>query len=83
MQGCSQYSGPELKNVRISLSENFITSEEKLIAAKYKAGSGCRCSQCEGLKKLEDKWITRLGTYHGETRLNDRDEISKRARVTV
>ena len=37
-QGCSQYSGPELKHVRISLLENFITSEEKLIAAKHKAG---------------------------------------------
>ena len=43
-QGCSQYSGPDLNHVRVSLLEHFNTSEEKLKAANYNIGPGCRCS---------------------------------------
>ena len=80
-RGCSQYSGPELSHVRISLLEHLDTTEEKLQQSSHKAGPGCRCNQCEGLKNLEDKWITRLGSYHGHHGLNERDEITRKARI--
>ena len=73
-KGCSQY-GPELKSVKISLLEQFNTTEDKLKEANHGGGAGCQCSQCISLKKIEDKWICRLGTYHGNFGLNERDEI--------
>ena len=81
-KGCSQYSGPNLSHVKISLLKHFDTTEEKLRTANHKPGAGCRCSQCERLKTLEDKWITRMGSYHGQLGLNKRDEISKKARTS-
>ena len=80
--GCSQYSGPELSNVKISLLEHMDTTEEKLHKSSHKSGPGCRCNQCEILKNLEDKWITRLGSYHGHHGLNERDEIIRKARIS-
>ena len=56
--------------------------KKKLQAASHVAGAGCQCSQCLLLKKMEDKWICRMGTYHGEFGLNERDEISNRARAS-
>ena len=58
------------------------TTEEILRISNHKAGPGCRCKECERLKNLEDKWITRLGTYHSPHGLNERDEIIRKARVT-
>ena len=81
-KGCSQYKGPALEHVRISLLEHFDTSEEKLRASSHLAGPGCRCSECNGLKRMEDKWITRMGSYHSETGLNERDEITRNVRVS-
>ena len=80
--GCSQYSEPELNHVRISLLEHYNTTEEKLAASGHKAGPGCRCTECERLKNKEDKWITRMGSYHSPLGLNERDEIVKKARTT-
>ena len=81
--GCSEYKGPSLDHVKISLLEHFDTSEEKLWDSIHQAGPGCRCSECNGLKRMEDKWILRMGTYHGETGLNDRDEITRNIRVSL
>ena len=67
--GCSQYE-PEMNQVRISLLEYCITSEEKLNAVRNGGGAGCHRSQCFNLKKLEDKWISRFGTYHAKILLN-------------
>ena len=80
-KGCSQYSGLELKNVRISL-QHYNTTEEKLAASGHKAGPGCRCRECERLKNMDDKWITRIGSYHSPLGLNERDEITKKAKTT-
>ena len=63
--GCSEYSGEDLKHIRITLLEQFNTNEESLRASNHQEGPGCRCSQCEKLKNLEDKWICRLGTLLG------------------
>ena len=46
-----------------------------------RGGAKCRCYECEKLKKQEDKWICRLGTFYGGNGLNSRDEIKARSRV--
>ena len=79
-EGCSQYSGPALNTVRVTLLESMIVSEDDLKTSIHQAGPGCRCTLCEKLKKLEDKWICRLGTFHGTFGLNERDEVRRRAR---
>ena len=80
-EGCSQHQGPALESVRVTLLETFVTSKEKTVISKHKAGEGCRCSECEKLKSLEDKWICRLGTFHGQFGLNERDEMKRKTRV--
>ena len=80
--GCSQFKWPELSHVKVSLLEQFNTTEEKLQAASHVAGADCQCSQCLLLKKMEDKWIFRMGTYHGDFGLNERDEILNRTRAS-
>ena len=79
--GCSQHQGPALESVRVTLLETFMTSKEKTVNSKHKAGEGCRCSECEKLKSLEDKWICRLGTFHGRFGLNERDEMKRKTWV--
>ena len=80
-EGCSQHQGPALESVRVTLLETFETSKEKTKASNHKAGEGCRCTECERLKELEDKWICRLGTFHGQFGLNERDEMKRKTRV--
>ena len=53
-KGCSQYSGPALSNVRVTLLEQYNTTEEKLTAASHQEGPDCQCSQCKTLKRIED-----------------------------
>ena len=77
--GCSEYD-EDLKSVRVTLLEHMNTTDQALMASGHQAGPGCRCSQCNKLKDLEDKWICRLGTFHGQFGLNERDEIRRRAR---
>ena len=70
------------KNLRISLLDHYDTTEEKLDASGHKTGPGCRCGECECLKNMEDKWITRIGSYHSPLGLNEQDKITKKARTT-
>ena len=50
----------------VSESDSFgNVCDEQREDSKHEAGEGCRCSECEKLKNLEDKWICRLGTFHG------------------
>ena len=58
----------------------MVTSKEKLDAAGHQGGN-CRCDECQKLKDIEDKWMTRLGTLDTPTGLNFRDEIIARSRV--
>ena len=60
---------------------SMVTSEEKLDAAGHGGGVACRCSECQRLKDIEDKWICRLGTFNSPNGLNTRDEIKTRSRV--
>ena len=81
-QGCSKNLGPDLQNVRITLLETMTTNNTKLSEADHEKGAGCRCEECEKLKSLEDKWICRLGSYHGQWGLNERNEITNKVRTT-
>ena len=78
--GCSQFSGSDLSQIRVTLLEHMNVKEEDLQAASHLAGPGCRCNQCQKLKDIEDKWICRMGTFHGVYGLNERDEVRRRAR---
>ena len=55
-KGCTVFS-PDMKNVRITLVEHFNTSLESLQSANHQEGLGCRCCECNKLKKMEDKSI--------------------------
>ena len=68
-----------LNHLTITLIDSMTTSEEKLTDAGHTGGVQCRCSECEKLKSIEDKWICRLGSFHNG--LNTRDEIKNRDRV--
>ena len=78
--GCSANHSPELENVRITLLEHYDSSQEKLKLANHKPGPACRCKECENLKNIEDKWMFRLGTIHGIFGLNNRNEVTNKAR---
>ena len=77
MKTCTQYSEP----CGVTLLEQYNTTIELLQASSHQEGPGCRCSECNRLKQKEDKWISRMGSYHGKYGLNDMDEISRNTRV--
>ena len=80
--GCPANNGArDLSHLRWTLVDHMETSEEKLIRAGHQGGAQCRCVECSRLKELEDKWICRLGSFHGVNGLNSRDEIKSRTRV--
>ena len=54
----------------------YDTTENKLRLAGHEPGPQCRCSECNRLKRVEDKWILRMGTFHGDYGLNTRDEFT-------
>ena len=47
-------------------------SEEELQQAMHEKGPKCRCSACSRLKDIEDQWILKMGTFYGESGLNER-----------
>ena len=52
----------------------------KLRDAGHKKGY-CKCSECDKLRKLENKWILRLGTFYGGSGLNARNILDSTVRV--
>ena len=78
---CPSDAGPIKDNIRITLLDYLDTTEEMLGQAGHVAGPQCRCSQCAKLKRTEDKWIMRMGTFYGDSGLNSRDEIVTNVRV--
>ena len=79
--GCSQFSGPGLDHVKVTLLEHLDTNEDALRTASHRGGAGCRCSECQRLLNLEYKWICRMGTYNGKYGLNDKTEMNQNTRV--
>ena len=78
--GCPNDDGREKNNIRISLIDFMDTTNEKLQRANHRKGN-CKCSECDKLRRLENKWIMRLGTFHGESGLNARNIINSGVRV--
>ena len=82
MDGCAGDTGSgDLKHLTWTLVAHMDTSDERLADAGHVGGAKCRCSECEKLKEIEDKWICRLGSFYGDSGLNTRNEIKTRARV--
>ena len=75
MDGCPKDMGREKLQLRITLLDFFDTSGEKLEQSGHKPGPQCKCGECLKLLKTENKWILRLGTFHGRSGLNTRDEV--------
>ena len=63
-----------------TLIDYFDTNEEKLKKANHGSGPKCRCSQCQKLKDLEDRWILKIGSFNGKSGLNSRDKIKSKTR---
>ena len=73
--GCPSDTGQRKDHIRITLLDFLDTTVERLQTAGHLPGPQCRCTECGKLKRIEDKWITKLGTFHGASGLNTRDEI--------
>ena len=67
--------GQAKENIRLTLLDILDTTVSKLDSAGHIIGPQCRCTECNQLKRTEDKWILRLGTFHGASGPNCRDEI--------
>ena len=78
--GCPHDDGRKKMNIRISLVDFIDTSIEKLNRANHKKGN-CKCSECDRLRRAENKWIMRLGTFYGDSGLNGRNIINSGVRV--
>ena len=59
--------------LNVTILDCFDTTEAKLRTAGHKGGY-CNCSECGFAKRLEDKWIARLGSMFGESGLNSKEE---------
>ena len=82
MTGCpADNNDGKLQHLKWTLVDFMDTSEEKLTTAGHVGGPKCRCSECNRLKAIEDKWICRMGSFYGSSGLNTRDEIKSRSRV--
>ena len=68
--------------LNLSCIKNLLeTATDRSYVAGHLAGPRCRCVECQKLKKIEDKWICRLGSFYGDSGLNTCDEIKARSRV--
>ena len=74
-EGCPSDGGSDKDQIRLTLIDFLDTSVPKLADAGHISGPQCRCTECNKLKRIEDKWILRLGTFYGASGLNSRDEI--------
>ena len=76
--GCQNDTGRDKSTLDFTLIDFYETSQEKLTIARHEPGQ-CRCSECDNLKLLEDKWILKLGTFYGNG-MNSRDEVKSKSR---
>ena len=58
------------------------TTKKKLQRANHRKGN-CKCTECDKLRRLENIWIMRLGTFHGESGLNARENNQYRGESPV
>ena len=55
--GCLNDTGRDKLHVNITLLEHLDVTADEIRREKHKKGPGCRCTLCEKLKELENKWI--------------------------
>ena len=81
-RGCPNDRGRDKITLDFTLLDHYDTTHEKLVKAKHESGPKCRCTECEHLKSVEDKWIVKLGTFqeNGPHGLNSRNELKSRSR---
>ena len=65
--------GGDLKNQRWTILDFIDTTQEEVVRGGHQGGPKCRCSECQRLKNVEDKWICRMETFYGANGLNTRD----------
>ena len=73
--------GGELNHLKWTILDHSETTLENLTKVVHQGGPQCRCSDCQRLKTVEDKWICRMGSFYGDSGLNTRDEVKSRSRV--
>ena len=78
--GCPNDTGQDKSTIRFSIIDFMDTTSEKLRVSGHKKGN-CKCSECDKLRKLENKWILRLGTFYGDSGLNARNILDTAVRV--
>ena len=81
VNGCPGAADKEKKHLQLTLLDHMDVTEEELAAAAHQPGAGCTCKLCSKLKRLEDRWIMRLGSFYFGSGLNDRDEIKQIVRT--
>ena len=67
----------------VVLWENILDNQHKstfTLQAEHQPGPQCKCGECMKLLRTENKWILRLGTFHGQSGLNTRDEVKSAVR---
>ena len=79
VNGCPGDTGRGKNNLMVTLVDYLDVTKEEVNIARH-GGVGCLCDLCKKLKKLEDSWIMRLGTFYFPGGLNKRDEIKKKVR---
>ena len=52
------------------------TTMDRLRLAGHELRPQCRSIEFDRLKRVEDKWIMRMGTFYGDSRLNTRNEFT-------
>ena len=78
--GCPNDPGRRKETLNFVLVDFMDVSEEELQQVRHEKGPKCRCSACSRLKDIEDQWILKMGTFYGESGLNERDEIQAKTR---
>ena len=77
--GCPNDTGRNKNTLRFTLVDYLDTSLSKLQLVGHVAGAKCRCSECEALKRLEDRFILKTGSFYTDG-LNAHDQIKAKCR---
>ena len=79
--GCPGDVDQNKSHLELTLLDYMDVTGEELQQAGHKGGPGCICKLCAKLKRLEDRWIMKVGSYFYPSGLNSRDEIQQKART--
>ena len=75
INGCRGNIDKGKSNLSITLVDFYDTSKLKSALAGHKSSAGCRCTECNNLKKVESTWIYKMGTIFRPHGLNSRDGL--------